>query len=168
MKRVLLSIFSLLFFSGCQTATEKLDSRKKQTSYSRVYFSSYEETDMALKQAMIRYPQRIDNTAEAGIFETDYVKGDLRFRAPGETTPHSPGYRYRILVRLVKGKAEEKNSTKVQLIKKPEVSRDFFSEPQPIPSDGLEEEVLLYRIGRELQINRALTKANDKRNKQNK
>ncbi len=113
---------------------------------------------------MIRYPQKVDNT-EAGIFETDYIKGEARFKPPHKTTVYSPGYRYRILVRLVRGRTEDRPAIKVQLTKKPEVVRDFFSDAAPATSDGLEEQVILYRIGRELQLARAIARANEKANK---
>jgi hypothetical protein len=34
--------------------------------------------------------------------------------------------------------------------------RDFFSEPETVDSDGLEEKIIFYRIERELVINDAL------------
>ena len=152
-------------FIGCTTATEKLEERKSSGGpYSRVFYANYEDVEIALKQSMIRYPQKVDNT-EAGIFETDYIKGEARFRGPHESGALSPGYRYRILVRLVRGRSEEKPAIKVQVTKRPEVLRDFFSEPVSQKSDGLEEQVILYRIGRELQLARAIGKANDKANK---
>lgn len=165
-------VFSFLLFGalllsqgGCTTATEKLEERKSSGGpYSRVFYANYEDVEIALKQSMIRYPQKVDNT-EAGIFETDYIKGEARFRAPHETGVFSPGYRYRILVRIVRGRSEDKPAIKVQVTKRPEVLRDFFSEPVAQKSDGLEEQVILYRIGRELQLARAIGKANDKANK---
>ena len=150
--------------TGCQTATEKLEERKNAGPYSRVYYASYEEVEIALKQSMIRYPQKVDNT-EAGIFETDYIKGEARFRPPHYDVKFSPGYRYRLLVRLVRGRTDEKPAIKVQITKKSEVARDFFSEPEATSSDGLEEQVILYRIGRELQLSRAIAKASEKKNK---
>ena len=151
--------------TACTTATEKLEERKSTGGpYSRVFYANYEDVEIALKQSMIRYPQKVDNT-EAGIFETDYIKGEARFRGPHETGAFSPGYRYRILVRLVRGRSEDKPAIKVQVTKRPEVLRDFFSEPVSQKSDGLEEQVILYRIGRELQLARAIGKANDKANK---
>jgi hypothetical protein len=149
---------------GCTTASEKLEAKEKRGGpYSRVFFAKYEEIENAVKQAMIKYPQRIDNT-EAGIFETDYVKGDARFKPPHKDVKLDNGYRYRILIRLVKGKAEGKNSVKVQVVKRIELVRDFFSEPELLASDGFEEEVILYRIFRELTLAKAVVKATDKAN----
>jgi hypothetical protein len=161
----LVGILLMAGLTACTTATEKLEERKSSGGpYSRVFYANYEDVEIALKQSMIRYPQKVDNT-EAGIFETDYIKGEARFRGPHESGAFSPGYRYRILVRLVRGRSEDKPAIKVQVTKRPEVLRDFFSEPVSQRSDGLEEQVILYRIGRELQLARAIGKANDKANK---
>lgn len=151
--------------SGCQTATDRLERKLKVGEpVVKVFFSKYEEVEAALKLAMLKYPARVDNT-EAGIFETDYVKGDARFKAPHAATEYSSGYRYRILIRLVKGKTDARSAVKVVVVKQIETAKDFFAEPAVVPSDGLEEAVILYRIGRELTITRALQKAQDKQNK---
>lgn len=161
---LVISVFAALGLQGCTTATEKLEKRLKVGEpVSRVYYAKYEEVEAAIKQAMIKYPQRVDNT-EDGIFETDFVKGEARFRPPQMTDAFSPGYRYRILIRLVKGKTTEKPAVKVLVTKQIEIARDFFAPPQPVASDGLEENVILYRIGREVTLARALVKANEKAN----
>lgn len=152
--------------SGCVSATQRLEAREGDAPYSRVFYANYEDVEIALKQSMIRYPQKVDNT-EAGIFETDYIKGEARFKAPHKQGAFSPGYRYRLLVRLVRGRTEDRPAIKVQITKKPEVVRDFFSDAESAKSDGFEEQVILYRIGRELQLARAISKANDKANKKN-
>lgn len=159
-----LSIVLAFGLLGCASATEKLAAREGDGPYSRVFYANYEDVEVALKQAMIRYPQKIDNT-EAGIFETDYIKGDARFKSPIKPATFTPGYRYRILVRLVRGRTDEKPAIKVQITKKPEIVRDFFSDANPVNSDGLEEQVILYRIGRELQLARAIAKSSEKANK---
>ncbi len=159
--------FTAFLLSGCASATEKLEAREGDAPYSRVFYANYEDVEIALKQSMIRYPQKVDNT-EAGIFETDYIKGDARFKSPNRTAAFSPGYRYRILVRLVRGRTEDRPAIKVQISKKPEMVRDFFSDANQVTSDGLEEQVILYRIGRELQLARAIAKASEKANKKPK
>lgn len=150
--------------SACSTATSKLEARYKVgVPASRVFYAKYEEVESAIKQAMIKYPQRVDNT-EAGIFETDYVKGDARFKPPHKDIEYSNGYRYRILIRLVRGRSDEKPAVRVQVLKQSEMMRDFFAEAEQLPSDGFEEDVILYRIARELTITKAITKAAEKAN----
>jgi hypothetical protein len=43
-----------------------------------------------------------------------------------------------------------------------EKQRDFFSDPENIESDGMEEKVIFYRMGRELTIDEAIKKENAK------
>lgn len=159
-----LFIFGAFATSGCVSATQQLEAREGDAPYSRVFYANYEDVEIALKQSMIRYPQKVDNT-DAGIFETDYIKGEARFKPPHKPANYSPGFRYRILVRLVRGRTEDRPAIKVQITKKTEVVRDFFSDAAPAATDGLEEQVILYRIGRELQLARAIARANEKANK---
>lgn len=164
---LMLALAVALQLTGCSTMVER-NGEAGAGPYSRVYFATYEEVEIALKQSMVRYPQKIDNT-EAGIFETDFIRGDAGFHPPHKTVKLSPGYRYRLLVRLVRGRREEKQqATKVQISKKVEIARDFFSEPESTESDGLEEQVILYRIGRELQLARAISKVNEKKSRPQK
>jgi len=159
-----LSAALALLLAGCATATSKLEEKYKVgVPVSRIFHAKYEDVELALKQAMIKYPQRVDNS-EAGIFETDFVKGEARFQPPHKRINYSNGHRYRILVRLVRGKSEDKSAVKVLVSKQTEIMRDFFADPEQLPSDGLEEDVILYRIARELAIAKALTKATEKAN----
>ncbi|HRK08279.1 MAG TPA: hypothetical protein PLZ57_10955 [Pseudobdellovibrionaceae bacterium] len=153
--------------SGCTTATEQIAKRETPPRpYSRLFNASYEEVEIALKQAMLRYSHKVDNT-EAGIFETDFVRGDARFIAPHKTEKYPPGYRYRLIVRLVRGRKGSKETIKVQITKRPEIQRDFFTTPQETTTDGFEEQMILYRIYRELILNRAVARATEKANKKN-
>jgi hypothetical protein len=64
-----------------------------------------------------------------------------------------------LVFNFAKGKTEGRESTRVTVEKKIERLRDFFSEADPLPSDGLEEKVIFYRIEREIVIADALKKA---------
>ena len=162
------SLAGAFALASCSTASTQLSKRLKiGEPVARVYFAKYEEVETAIKQAMIRYPQRVDNT-EAGIFETDYVKGEARFRSPVSTEAFSNGYRYRLLIRLVRGKNDDKPAVKVLVTKQAELAGDFFAEPDPQPSDGLEETVILYRVGREIALARAIIKAAEKSSEKEK
>lgn len=155
-----LCIGGLFVLSGCSTATNQLEKRLKiNEPVVATFYGKYSEVESALKQAMLKYPQRVDNT-EAGIFETDYVKGEARFRAAHAEGGLPNGFRYRILLRLVKGTKDARQAVKVVVVKQGEIVKDFFAEASSYPSDGLEEKVILYRIERELKITRAIMKAN--------
>ena len=161
---LLILLVASAVLQGC-VATDRLERRLKVGEpLSQVFFAKYEEVEAALKLSMLKYPQRVDNT-EAGIFETDYVKGDLRFRPPHKMSEnYSSGFRYRIIIRLVRGKSIARPAVQVVVLKQIEMARDFFAEPNIMQSDGLEETVILYRVGRELTVGKALQKANEQQN----
>jgi hypothetical protein len=45
------------------------------------------------------------------------------------------------------------------------LNRDFFAQPESKPSDGMEEDIILYRVARELSIDKALKRFQEKQNK---
>lgn len=152
--------------TGCQTATSKLEAREREgvPPISRIFFASFEDVADAMQAAMSRYPPRIDNM-EGGIFETDFIRDNARYRPPHRMNQALPqGLRYRILVRLVRGVSDGKSAIKVQISKINELQRDFFAEARTLPSDGFEEEVIMYRISRELAVKKAIRRLTEREN----
>ena len=62
-------------------------------------------------------------------------------------------------INFAKGVTNGKESTRVTIEKKIEVFKDFVSNTEFIPSDGLEEQSLFYRIEREIIVDKALKNA---------
>jgi hypothetical protein len=151
----------LLTSTGCSLLETKKMPEVPQRE--KVFFAPYEEVERAVKQAMIRYPAKVDNP-DAGIFETDWVKDDLRFKPAQMRGEFSEGVQYRLLVRMIKGKAK-KPGIKVVVRKETVLNRDFFANSEPQPSDGIEEDVILYRVARELSVEKALKRFQEKQNK---
>jgi hypothetical protein len=141
--------------------TEKKVEAGEPAAVEEVFFADPELVDRAISQVMVKYPQKISNL-EAGVLETDYIKGDARFQPPHRTITYGSGYRYRIFIHTVRGKTNGKSAIKVQVVKKVEQQRDFFADPEDLKSDFLEEKAILYRIGREIKIDKALTRFNQK------
>jgi hypothetical protein len=70
--------------------------------------------------------------------------------------------RYKLTIRAVKGRIEDKPAIKIVCTKSPEVQRDFFTGYQPITTNGLGERTILYRIGRYLEMEHILSKVQTK------
>lgn len=96
-----------------------------------------------------------------GVLETDWVRALEGFAPPGSSKIPSSGIRYKISLNMVKGRSQGRESVRVTLRKNLERQRDFFSDPEAMVSDALEENVILYRIERELIIQDALKKVGD-------
>lgn len=110
--------------------------------------------------AVLKYPIANENP-DSGYIETEYVKGVDGFLPPEKTKPPSAGIRYKIMMVFAKGYTEGRESTRITIDKKMEVLRDFFSDPETMYSDGLEEKVILYRIERELIVFNTLKKVSN-------
>ena len=102
-----------------------------------------------------------------GTLETDWIKAADGFQNPEAEKEPSAGLKYKISLTLVKGKIEGKESVRVTMTKKIERQRDFFSEPESLESDGLEEKIIFYRIEREIIVDEGLKKASKIQTPQN-
>ena len=154
----LILIISALAVCSCASNELKPDGITPGIPLQRVFFGDYNDVNNAIRAAMKKYPVREDNL-DLGIFETDYIKGDKMFRAPGSKDRVESGVRYRIQIHTIKGKVEGKPAIRMIIKKALEKNRDFFADSEPLPTDGMEENILFYRVTRELAIAKAVKKA---------
>lgn len=150
----------LICFMLASCASPAPVAKSKNTSkpvYQKIFFFPYDNVWRAAQLAL-KYPIAVNNM-DHGVLETDFVKADDGFVAPGNEEAPSSGIRYKISMILAKGRVDGREGIRVTINKQIEKKRDFFSEAEPLLSDGLEEKILFYRIERELIIDEALKKA---------
>jgi len=157
----LLILISLIFHSGCALFEKQPESPDKiiqNSSHQKIFLANYDQVWRAAHSA-IQYTIAVENQ-DYGIIETEYIKGVDGWLPPDQSKPRYSGSRYKIHFVFARGKTTDgRESTRLTIEKKVELLKDFISEPQMIPSDGLEEQVLFYRIGREILVQEALRKA---------
>jgi hypothetical protein len=153
--RITLYLSAALLVMGCTTTV--MPERKFRGPASKAIAASYEETWRAIQKALMNYPIRINNI-DAGVIETEVLRGQELWRAPHLEEKYQPGIRYSIKVTAIKGESERGQSTMVSVQKILRHEKNFFSDAEQEPSDGFEEEMLIYRIERELTIERAIEK----------
>ena len=105
--------------------------------------------------ALQKYPIQVSDM-DKGILETNVIKGHHIWRPPHDMRRWGSGLRCKLKVQIIKGEINGRTAIKVSIHKELTLKRDFFSDVESIPSDGLEEASILYRIDRELQIDKAL------------
>jgi len=130
--------------------------------HERVYFASYNLVWNALQKSLVKYPIHTNNI-DAGLLITESIK-NRKLWTP--LLPQSSKYNhstYVLTARVTRGHFDGRDSVRVEIEKKISLERDFFSGQEPLPSDGLEEKSILYRIGRELTLESALRKAYEKK-----
>ncbi len=130
----------------------------QKNSRQRIFFANF-DTMWRVAHTVLKYTIANENT-DTGIIETEYIKGVDGWLAPDQKKAPSAGLRYKLTLTLSKGKTDGRESTRVTIEKRIEVLKDFFSEPQILETDGLEEAALFYRMERELIVSEALKKAN--------
>lgn len=168
------SIFNLFTFTCflCLTACALFEERTGPAKFygprEQVYYANFDEVWRAVNLVLQPYPLRISNM-DQGVLETDMIRGDRVWVAPYKReATGATSETYRLTIRVIKGALDSRSATKVTVVKDSQLQVDFFSDPRSLPSDGLEEKSVLYRIGREIQVERALAKAQKKQNqKQN-
>ncbi len=128
----------------------------------QIFLANFEEVWRALNIAISHYPLRVSNP-DQGIVETEVIRGVRIWRPPHKSNHSGAGQSYRLVINILKGNLKTQTATKVSISKEARIQPDFFTDEQPLPSDGLEEKSILYRIQREIIIERALEKAQKKR-----
>lgn len=134
---------------GCATTEESVPPKNEPPP--QKIFRYPLEVVWRASQLSLRYPLQTNNI-ESGIIETEWIRAADGFRPPHLMKTPSTGLRYKVRLVFEKGFSEGKPAIKVTASKRQERLVDFFTEPQPVPSDRIEEGVLLYRIERELKI----------------
>jgi hypothetical protein len=150
----------VLFLWGCKIAPRKDEALKPANPAVQKVFNYPFETVWRATQVALKYPIVINNM-DNGQLETDWIRSADGFITPSVNNSNVPsaGVRYKIQILMVKGKIDSRESIRLTLLKKVQRQRDFFSEPDELESDGVEEKILIYRIEREIQIDEALKKA---------
>jgi hypothetical protein len=131
----------------------------------QIFYGSFDSVWRVAQIALQAYPMRINNM-DTGVIETEPIKGYKVWTPPYDPDSATGGLSYVINMRVTKLDDDDRKSVKVSIVKNIELAKDFFSEVAHLPSDGMEEKTILYRIGRELAIDRALERAQNRLNKQ--
>lgn len=150
-------IFALSSCNLFQPRHESADKIIEKASKQRVFFAPYDSVWKAAHLA-IKYTIANENQ-DFGVMETDYIKAVDGWLPPHQSEPQHKSARYKLTLSFAKTTTAGKDSTRVTIEKIIEIFPDFISETKLVPSDGLEEQSIFYRIEREIIIEKALKKA---------
>jgi hypothetical protein len=155
-----IALFIIVFASGCslfETRSETADQALQNSSNQKIFLAPYDQVWRAI-HSVLRYTVATENQ-DYGIIETDFVKAVDGWLPPYKKKPDFPGSRYKLVFTLAKGKTNGRESTRVSIEKKIEVFKNIIADTQNVSSDGLEEQIIFYRMEREIIIAQALKKA---------
>lgn len=144
------SLISFLLLTGCASLEDK---RGDSSATEKEFEVEKEIAWEALLEVFKPYP-KATISEESGFIETEELRGSQVWQ-PAHTKTQPSGIIY---YRLKAVLTEDPPYTYVRIKKTSKRKRDFFSKPETVASDFLEEQALLYRLGREIQIKRLIQK----------
>ena len=151
---------------GCMTAYKKSVGANTMTSYNRVYVADLNTT----WQAVLYYMKsiRLDVTnREAGFLQSrwmDNTKEKNFTDGDGSTAPYMRA-QYRFKVTVAKGVYNRVSAVKVTVQREQFAQRDALDDFRPLESDSIEENTLLYRIGRIIAVKTRLARLEEEQTK---
>ena len=123
---------------------------------SKVFYADYQQVWRATMLALENYPIDMENN-EKGYLKTESIQSETIWKFPFFRDKNFNSFKYRLHIKLVKGHADSLSMVKVLVLKKIFIRKGFMNNPERVPSDGLEEKTILYRILREINIEQAIT-----------
>lgn len=161
---VIIGVFSSM---GCMTAYKKSVGANTQTNFNRVFVSDFDlawqSTLDALKSVRLDVTNR-----EAGFLQTRWIDNtkEKNFTdGDGLTAPYMKA-QYRFKVSVARAVYHGRGAIKVTVQREQLASRDALDEFRSLESDTIEENTLLYRIGRIIEVRSSLAKLEEFQTKQ--
>ena len=142
-------LFIVLTFSSCLMVKPlKVPESNINTSVSRVYRTNYETVWKALMVVFDGGYPIAEADGEKGHLKTEVLSGETIFKSPFSVPSHLEDSKYTLTVRVQKGN----HSRTLVSVTKDIYYRKFLKKTKRLPSNGLEEQTILYRILKEIQL----------------
>lgn len=119
----------------------------------KVFRFDYNQTWLAVLQVMKKYNLELTNQ-EAGVIKTRWQDNTLEvnFADSFGSSDSVKAARFKLIINVVKGFRSNKEVTKVTVYRRQMIEQDFLQGWKVIPTDGILEKTILYRIDRNLKI----------------
>lgn len=166
MNRISFSLAGLLLLatSACTTAYKKSVGGDTEQVFSRIYMTDFNTAWQAGLEALKSSPLEISNR-EAGFIRTKWTDNtsDRRlFESFGAGRAFLKA-QFRFRVSIGKGFYENKPSVKISVQREQLVQHDVLEGWRPVVSDSIEENTLLYRVGRIILIRTKIARMEEER-----
>lgn len=151
-----ISLFSCSSYEKYRQITEELEIPVK------IYKSDFNQTWAAVIQVMKRYDIAYSNQ-EAGKVKTRWMDNTLQvnFTDSFGSNDKVKAAEFQLLINVAEGFSYGRKVTKVTVYKRQRLEQDFLQGWKEVPTDGIQEKTLLYRIGVRIENDNKL-KAIDK------
>lgn len=164
-KALLVSL--LLLLSSCASYEQFQYLTEEYEIPSKVFKSDFNETWRAVLEIMKRY-DLATTSQEAGIIKTRWIDNTLEvnFADSFGSKDAVKAARFKLVINVVKGFRGNREVSKVSIFKRQMVERDFLQGYKVIPSDGILEKTILYRIERLVLMEKRLKAIEEKKRRE--
>jgi hypothetical protein len=162
-KNSLLLLMTVLLTSSCASYKQfKHMSEEFEIPY-KIFKSSQDQAWQAVLQVMQHYELELKNY-EAGVIKTRWIDNtlELNFADSFGRSDAVKAAKFRLIINVVKGFSSRREVSKVTVFKRQLVQQDFLHGWREIPTDGITEQTILYRINRIIKIDNQLKRIEKK------
>jgi hypothetical protein len=133
----------------------------------KVFKNDYNQAWLAVLQVMKKYNLELTNQ-EAGVIKTRWIDNTLEvnFADSFGSSDAVKAAKFKLILNVVKGFRSNREVSKITVYRRQMIEQDFLQGWKVIPSDGILEKTILYRIERNLKIAERLKKIEDQKAKE--
>lgn len=124
---------------------------------SKVFKATYDEAWQAVIQVMHKFDLALENP-EAGVLKSRWIDNtrELNFAESFGKKDAVKSSKFMLLINVAKGFRGIREVTKITVHKRQLVEHDFLQGWKEVPTDGIQEQTILYRIARVIEIDKKL------------
>jgi hypothetical protein len=144
----LISITSLFFLISCSSYEKYKQITEELEIPAKIYKADFNQTWQAVIQVMKRFDVAFQNQ-EAGKIKTRWMDNTLQvnFTDSFGSNDKIKAAEFKLLINVAEGFSYGQKVTKVTIFKRQRVENDFLQGWKEVPTDGIQEKTLLYRVG---------------------
>lgn len=146
--KVLTSILCFFVLSSCSSYEKYRQITEELEIPSKIYKADFNQTWQAVIQVMKRFDVAFQNQ-EAGKIKTRWMDNTLQvnFTDSFGSNDKVKAAEFKLLINVAEGFSYGRKVTKVTIYKRQRVENDFLQGWKEVPTDGIQEKTLLYRVG---------------------
>ncbi len=166
-QRLTLGAIFLVLLSSCSSYQQYQQVAEEFEIPSKVFKADYNQSWQAVLQYMKRYDLALQNQ-EAGVIKTRWIDNtmEMNFIDSFGTSDSVKAAKFKIVINVVKGFKGSREVSKVTVFKRQMVEQDFLQGWKVIPTDGILEQTILYRIQRIVDIDNQLKSIEEQKAKE--
>lgn len=168
MKLQLYWLFFIITLNSCSSYKEFEHLSRDVEIPALTFRATFIDSWTALKKVITQMDLDVDiNNQEAGIIKTNWNENTMQMNFAdsfgGKDAVKEA--KYKLIINVIKGFRGGREVTKVTIFKRQMVNEDFLQGWKIVPSDRIQEDTMLYRVGQVLKIQNQLKRIDEEKRK---